>query len=116
MRLAIASTVSTEVSSLIFKLVVQCRFVQLIFRQPMKLGRIHSSQSGASVPQHLRCGTAGSRGGFPGCITPICFVHPEALILFVRQRLQTLKELLGQPRPGPRIKLKHFRFDVIDGS
>jgi hypothetical protein len=37
----------------VLKVVLLCRLVQLVLREPVKLGSVHSSQFGPGVPKHV---------------------------------------------------------------
>jgi hypothetical protein len=67
----------------IFVVVVLGRLVQFMFGESVKLGSVHSSQLGPSVPKHVGGWPAGTCCRVPGSIATVGFLCPEALILLL---------------------------------
>src|SRR3977135_380384 len=70
-------------------------------------------QLGPGIPKHIGGWTGRTWRRVPVGIPPIGLLRPEALILLVRECLQTLKELLGQPCPRLWIQLEGFGLDFF---
>lgn len=80
-------------------MVVEVRgLVQFLLGEFVKIGRIRSSELGASVTKHVGRRSVRPSGGIPFRISMLGFVGPEPLVFRSRERFEALQKPFRQTR------------------